>query len=111
MGLLDSFFAPKTKTQPFNFKELNPPITQRAEALYLLIQEHPRGVTRAKAMSMAGILNYPACIQSIREKGVPVVCDRVETINRFGRDVSYGVYRIPDKAFKKAVDVYNELNA
>lgn len=56
------------------------------------MQEHG-AITPFDAFDM-GITRLAACIHTMRNNGVPVVTDTVETVNRYGDKVRYASYRL-----------------
>jgi len=87
-------------------EKLDYPNSQMTEGIYLLLTKD--SVTRADAFKLAGILNYPAIIEIIRNKHhVAISTDYIEVKNKFGRGVSYGRYKCLD--VKKLTDLYYSL--
>lgn len=106
-----SFFGKhkeSTQEQASNTQELSKPKSQVAEALRLLIEHNPRGLTRASFMNEAWIMNAPDCVMRLRKQGVKIRTVERKKTNKFGRDISFGIYILEDKA--EAVEQYNRIN-
>ena len=56
--------------------------------------EH-ENMTRTEGMRELGIANVPEAVRKLRMKGVPVLTDMVDGVNRYGEPVQYGEYSIP----------------
>lgn len=82
------------------------PETQDEEVLYILLKNNS-GVSRAKFMSEGHILNAPACIERLRKRGIVIETERVNGTNKFGRPVTYGIYKLTNP--KYARDYYRSL--
>ena len=52
-------------------------------------------ITPFEAFDM-GITRLAACIFELRRRGITVITDTVETVNRYGDKVRFARYRIPD---------------
>ena len=81
------------------------PTTQVEEALYLLIKKGR--MTRKDFFMETFILNAPMTILKLRRKGVNIVTDEIKKVNKFGRNIEYGSYRLLDK--KEAIKIYKKL--
>lgn len=64
------------------------------QRVLLFIKEHG-SITPFEAFDM-GITRLAACIFEIRRKGITVITEPVETVNRFGDKVRFARYRIPN---------------
>ena len=86
------------------------PTNQTAEVLYELINNSP--ISRADVFKTTGILNVTARIADLRIRyGVNVVCDKVNTKNKFSRPISYGIWSIRSAVdLEKAREVYSQIN-
>ena len=84
--------------------KLPKPISQLTEALYLLI-DGPQ--TRVTFIQKAYILNAPECVRKLRGRGVSIETNPVNTINKYGRPVSYCFYSLVDK--KSAKETYLKM--
>lgn len=57
--------------------------------------ERTGGISRPEAMYYLGIADLPGTIRDLRKfYGINVEAERVKITNRYGRRVSYNVYRI-----------------
>lgn len=56
------------------------------------MQEHG-SITPFEAFGM-GITRLAACVHTMRQNGVPVVTETVESVNRYGEPVRFARYRI-----------------
>jgi len=86
-------------------ERLPKPTTQVEEALYLLIKKGR--MTRADFFTETFILNAPMTVLKLRRKGVNIVTDEIKKVNKFGRNIEYGSYRLLDK--KEAIKIYKKL--
>lgn len=87
--------------------KMKKPNNQTAEVLYELIMKS--AITRMSIMYQTGILNLTARISNLRNKhGIIIICDKVETTNKHGRNISYGKWRLFDK--KSAKLLYSKIN-
>jgi hypothetical protein len=87
---------------------LDKPTNQQAEVLYELMQFYKAGCTRRTLMEMIWCMNAPEVIRKLRSQGVEILTEMVETTNKHGRPVRYGVYKLRD--FKQGVEKYPEIN-
>ena len=87
------------------WNKLANPETQAQEVLYLLIK-HDK-LSRSDFMNKAMVLNAPANIMALRKIGVEINTLEEKTTNKFGRDVSYGVYELVDSS--KAREIYKKM--
>ena len=87
-------------------KKLNPPQTQTQEVLFFLIERI--NIDRRQMMLSCSVLNLPDQIMRLRTRyGLKITLTEVKTVNKFGREVSFGKYSIEDK--KDASDVYRKM--
>jgi len=79
--------------------------------LYLLIDAGAKGLSRKDFMDIAWVMNAPQNIMKLRHSGVAIICKSVSRVNKFGRDITYGVYVIaPTKdAMDRAKKVYLKM--
>lgn len=88
--------------------KLNKPTTQKEEVLYYLLTQHTINVSQM--MRDCGILNLTARIADLRNQHLlNIPCMKVESTNKFKRDISYGVWKLPDK--KRGVKIYKQLQS
>ena len=72
------------------------PNNQTAEVLFELIKNDQ--MTRSDFFKQTGILNVTARIANLRNiHGINVVCKKIETTNKHGRNISYGSWSLKDK--------------
>jgi hypothetical protein len=84
------------------------PKNQLAEVLYLLLTQ--KSITVKSAMNDIGILNLSARISDLRIKhNLIIECRKINTKNKFGRDISYGNFFLVTKK-SIANKVYNNIN-
>ena len=88
-------------------KKIELPESQLQEVLYELINR--LNIDRKTIMLSCSVLNLPANILKLRKKGVKIEMLEFNTTNKFGRNVSFGKYRLEDK--KSAVVIYKEMKA
>jgi hypothetical protein len=87
--------------------KLSKPINQTAEVLYLLLKN--KSITRKTAILDTGILNVSARIADLRNKyNINVICLKISTTNKFGRNINYGSWSILNHAEK--YDIYKLIN-
>lgn len=86
------------------------PKNQTSEVLYELINNGP--ISRADIFKTTGILNLTARIADLRIRhGLNIVCEKVNTKNKFSRPISYGIWSIKHQTeLAKAREVYNQIN-
>lgn len=86
--------------------KLNKPKTQLQEVLYYLIKR--RYITRLNMLKECSILSLTSRISDLRIRhNLEVHCVDVHTVNKFGRDITYGQWWVSD--IKKAVELYKKL--
>ena len=86
------------------------PKSQIQETLYLLLT-YPKGLTRKDFMDKAWIMNAPEAIRVLRHnKRVWVDTVRIKHTNKFGREVEYGRYQIPERLRGEARKAYLKMN-
>lgn len=86
-------------------RKLKAPESQQQEVLHELLTRLT--IDRRLVMLSCGVLNLPDAIMKLKKKGVQIITERVETVNKFGRSVSFGKYRVINK--KEAIEVYNSM--
>lgn len=87
--------------------KLSKPVNQLAEVLYLLLKN--KSITRKSAVLDTGILNVSARIADLRTKyNINVICTKISTTNKFGRNVNYGSWSILNNA--EQLDKYILIN-
>lgn len=84
------------------------PKTQIQEALFLLLEAPPSGLTRKDFMDKAWIMNAPSCIHLLRKRGVEIITTEVKTTNKWNRDVSYSKYSLANHIVARIQ--YRKLN-
>lgn len=81
------------------------PQTQAQEALLELIR---KGTTdRRELMNKFWIMNAPEVIRQLRQTGVSITTVKKIKLNKFGREISYGEYRLDDR--EEALKTYKKL--
>jgi hypothetical protein len=60
-------------------------------------------ISREHLDRVTGCSNSPAVISALRDRGLEIVCDTVEVIDRDGRKAHPGVYRLDAGAGAKAI--------
>lgn len=87
--------------------DLRQPVDQTSEVLYYLLT---RGeINRRDILLECGILNLTARIAGLRNTyALDVVCDKIQTTNKFGRKVDFGVWSLSEEDSERAVNVYND---
>lgn len=64
---------------------------------------HFGSITRAEALMDLGIANLPAVIDDLRhKKGVDIITEEVETLNRFKQKITYARYSLVSTNTTKA---------
>lgn len=61
-----------------------------------LLEHH--SVTRAVAMNELGVANLPEVIRRLRNRGIDIESLKIDGINRFGEEVTYVCYVMPEKS-------------
>tara|TARA_R110000796_G_scaffold120506_3_gene234668 strand:+ start:4361 stop:4684 length:324 start_codon:yes stop_codon:yes gene_type:complete len=105
MSILNFFKTNNTTTK--QVPTLRIPKNQRLEVFYLLLN-HPEGLSRKDFMDMAYVMNAPNCVSILRRKGVSILTEDIQRVNKFGRPVTYCIYKIVDR--KIAEVQYSALN-
>jgi hypothetical protein len=82
------------------------PKNQSAELLHTLLTN--KSVTTRYIQQHLYILNVTSAMTALRHKGVQIVCDYVQTKNRYGRPVRYGKFNVLNKA--ESTKIYNQIN-
>jgi hypothetical protein len=82
------------------------PNNQRAELLHLLITKD--NVTTKFIQTHLFILNVTSVITYLRRKGCNILCNSIQTKNRYGRSVKYGRFNLLNKS--EAKKLYNQIN-
>jgi hypothetical protein len=54
-----------------------------------------RKITAVKAFELCGTMRLSAIIMTLRSRGWPIETEFVETTNRYGKPIRYGVYTLP----------------
>jgi hypothetical protein len=85
---------------------MNRPTSQQTELLHLLITKD--NVTTRFIQQHLFILNVTSVISYLRSKGCDILCNSVETKNRYGRKVRYGKFNLLNR--KEATKIYNQIN-
>jgi hypothetical protein len=80
------------------------PKNQLAEVLYVLLHAPQTSLD----IIQNGVLSPTSKISQLRARGVQVLCDNINTRNKFGRKISYGVFSILNK--DESIEVYNQIN-
>jgi hypothetical protein len=80
------------------------PTNQLSEVLYLLIE----GKKTTLDLVKFGILNPSARISNLRAKGVNILCEKVNHVNKFSRKINYGLFILLNK--KDARLIYTKIN-
>lgn len=81
------------------------PKTQLQEVLYMLIES--KEITRKEFVNI-GILNHTARLTTLRHKyNLDIPCRKIIVINKFGREVDFGAWRLSNK--EHAISVYRQL--
>lgn len=84
------------------------PKNQLQEVLYLLLKNHKYGgVTRVGFMRMAYVMNAPEAIRKLRHRGVGIETIPVDHTNKFGRVVTYSVYKLTNH--ERAAEQYKAM--
>jgi hypothetical protein len=87
--------------------KLSKPVNQTAEVLYFLLKN--KSITRKTAILDTGILNVSARIADLRNKyNINVICTKISTTNKFGRNINYGSWSILNHA--EQYDKYKLIN-
>lgn len=86
------------------------PTNQTAEVFYMLLTE--KSINRASCMKDTYILNVTARIANLRNKhNINVICTKIKTTNKFGRDINYGQWHINSKGRRRElIKLYNIIN-
>lgn len=82
------------------------PKTQVMEVLYYLIH-HDKATTR-DIQRDCYVLNVTAKISELRKLGVQILCDEVKAKNKFGREITFGTFKILNLADSK--NIYKTKN-
>jgi hypothetical protein len=84
------------------------PTSQLSETLYLLLESPKRGVTRKEFMDRGWIMNSPHQIMVLRRKGVGIETIEIQRTNKFGRNVTFSIYKLKDVVL--STQQYNAMN-
>jgi hypothetical protein len=82
------------------------PKNQVMEVLYYLI--HHNGATTRDIQRDCYVLNVTAKISELRKIGVQIVCDELKAKNKFGREITFGTFKILNLADSK--NIYKHKN-
>jgi hypothetical protein len=77
------------------------PKNQVMEVLYYLIHHH--GATTRDIQRDCYVLNVTAKISEVRKLGVQVLCDERKAKNKFGREITFGSFKILNLAESKKI--------
>lgn len=86
-------------------RKVPPPQSQIQEVLYELLNR--LHIDRQSMMLSCGIFNLPARILDLRNKGVSIISNKVQTVNKFGREIEFIRYSIPNKIHAR--EIYHQL--
>lgn len=87
-------------------KKTRKPENQVEEVLYSLLTRF--SIDRRQMMLSCGILNLPDVIMRIRNKlNIEIETSKIPVLNKFGRNVEFGEYKLKDKAHAR--NVYDNL--
>ena len=86
-------------------KKLPLPTTQLQEVLYELINRF--SIDHKSMILSCGVLNLTACISDLRILNVPIETIKITSVNKFGRKVIYGRWKLIDK--KIASEIYIKM--
>ena len=85
---------------------LEQPSDQVEEILYELLSNYTNGRTSLQLCKATNSVNVHNAIKRIRDANVDVLMETQHGVNRFGRNVTFGLFRIQD--FKRGVELYNK---
>ncbi len=77
------------------------PKNQLMEVLYYLI--HHNGATTRDIQRECYVLNVTAQMSALRKYGVQIICDEVKHKNKFGREITFGAFKIVNLAESKNI--------
>lgn len=84
------------------------PKNQLAEVLFLMLSQ--KSITVKSAMNDIGIINLSARIADLRLKhNLVIECRKINTKNKFGRNISYGQFFLTTKK-TIANKIYSNIN-
>lgn len=77
-------------------EELTMPKNQVMEVLYYLIEKASIGMAASTRDIQRDcyVLNVTAKISELRKLGVQILCDSVKHKNKFGREITFGAFKI-----------------
>lgn len=82
------------------------PNNQLQEVFYLLLN-NIYGITRLGLMKKAYVMNAPEAISKLRRKGVSIETKPIKVTNKFGRTVTYSVYKL--RNYERAEKQYRSM--
>ncbi len=80
------------------------PINQKMEVLNLLLTNEQTSLDIIRV----GVINPSSKISQLRQLGVNIICENQKHKNKFGRNISYGKFKILNK--RESTKIYNSLN-
>lgn len=83
------------------------PKNQLQEVFYLLIKNRLFGMTRLDFMDKAYVMNAPEAISKLRRRGISIETIPVDHTNKFGRVVTYSVYKLTN--YERATQQYKNM--
>lgn len=83
---------------------LKQPTSQLTEVLYLLLERDRTSLD----IIWNGVLSPTSKISQLRKKGVIILCNNIDKVNKFGRNIQYGSFQIMNR--EDAIKIYNNLN-
>lgn len=83
------------------------PKNQLQEVFYLLLKNKTFGMTRLDFMNKAYVMNAPEAISKLRRRGVGIETIPVDHTNKFGRVVTYSVYKLTN--YERAEKQYRSI--
>lgn len=87
-------------------KKVNPPGSQIEEVLFCLLTRP--FINRESMMLGYKVLNLPDNVFRLRNTyNLSISIEMVDTLNKYGENVSYGLYSLPDKSH--GIEVYERI--
>lgn len=86
-------------------KNLPLPESQMQEVLYELINR--LYIDRRTMMLSCGVWNLTARISNLRDKGLNIISNKIQVVNKFGREIKFVQYSLEEK--KEASKIYLKM--
>ena len=86
-------------------RKIPAPESQMQEVLYELINRI--AIDRRTMMLSCGVWNLTARISNLRNKGLKIISNKIQSVNKYGREIEFVQYSLEEK--KEAIKTYLEM--